>query len=297
MTATGRPTVEGKAAGGTILSTSMDNEQSIVGIVVVHFGQAETTLACLRSVLSDGSRAPRKVVVVDNSANLDPSALPPEVIHLPCPDNPGFGSGAHRGITALPPDAAVYVILNHDVELASGFLDAAVDALAAPRVGAAAGPIYLDRQGGPLWYAGGGINYLTGTVWQSRSPRRAQCPRRVGFLPGTAFAVKPQAWHQVGGFDRRIFLYNEDVDLSRKLRRRGWQLAFVPDLSVVHHLGDATGSNHLSPIYLEHLSRNRFRPFRSAPYLLYLATVHSGWVAVRCWEPRADGRLNRRRAA
>jgi GT2 family glycosyltransferase len=173
------------------------------------------------------------------------------------------------------------VVLNHDVEVADGYLDAALEALAEDGVGAAAGPLYLDRPGGALWYAGGSVCFLTGTVRQSTSGALAGRPRTVGFFPGAALAIRQQAWDDVGGFDPGYFLYNEDVDLCLRLRRRGYRLCFAPRMVAVHQLGAVTGSAGRSPFYLELVTETRLRPFRPFAYRIYLAALHSGYVLLR----------------
>ena len=258
---------------------------SLIGVVLVHYGEPQATLRCLASVLQDPSRARRRVVIVDNSANLDPEELPSGVALLSCPDNPGFGRGANRGAGALLADLANdldgLVVLNHDVILADGFLDASVAALRVGGTGAAGGPIFMDRIGGDLWSAGGGLNLLTGTVRQSRSRSRALRRRTVTFLPGAALALTVEAWKEVGGFSRRYFLYNEDLDLCLRLRRAGWRLLYDPDMACVHELGRATGSADRSPLYLEHLTATRLKPFSNPLYRFYLAVLHSAYVATR----------------
>jgi len=252
-----------------------------VGIVVVHFGDPTPTLQCLRALRSDDSVAERTVVVVDNSGTLPAASLAAEVV-LACPDNPGFGGGANRGAVALGegPFAAL-VVLNNDVEVAPGYLAATLRALRDPSVGAVAGPLYLDRVGGRLWYAGGGVNFLTGTVRQSAHARDAGRARAVGFIPGAAIAVAPAAWREVGGFDPAYRLYNEDLDLCLRLRRRGFVLRFDPAMAAVHRLGATTGSAQRSPLYLEHTSANRLRPFRPLVFRIYLAVIHTGYVGLR----------------
>jgi len=252
-----------------------------VGAVVVHFGDLAPTAACVRSLLRDPSPHARRVVVVDNSGNLPVGALPGAEI-VDGGGNNGFGAAVNRGVAALGPGPwAALVILNNDVEVGDGYLATAVAALRAPGVGAAAGPVYLDRPGGELWYAGGGVNFLTGTVWQAATPRAAARERAVGFISGAVFAVSQEAWRSVGGFDPAYFLYNEDLDLCLRLRRRGLRLLFTPGMVAVHRLGAVTGSAGRSPFYLEHMAATRLRPFRPLPYRLYLAMLHSGYVVLR----------------
>ncbi len=267
------------------------------GAVIVHFGDPAPTEACLAALERDRSRAARRVVVVDNSGALGFGAWRGAEV-VPLAGNPGFGAGANAGVAALGGDPIdAIVVLNNDIEVADGYLDAAVEAVGRPGVGLAAGPLYLDRPGGALWYAGGGVNWLTGTVRQATSASAAGEERTVGFVPGAAFAVGTEAWRRVGGFDPSYFLYNEDVDLCLRLRRSGWRLLFAPAMAAVHWLGAVTGSRSRSPFYLEHMAATRLRPFRPLPYRLYLAVLHSGYAGLRALWYRGAVRGEAGRAA
>jgi GT2 family glycosyltransferase len=249
---------------------------------VVHFGDAEPTLRCLKAVLDDPSAVERRVAVVDNLGNLGPASFPRGVEVLPRPDNPGFGCAVNFGLGALDPDhsCTLYVALNNDAIVLAGFLDAAAQVLEVG-VGAAGGPVQDSGKAAELWYAGGSVDFLTGTVRQQRS-RAAACRRRdVGYIPATAMALSPIAWREVGGFDPRYFLYNEDLDLCLRLRRAGWRLRFEPRMACEHRLGGSTGSSARSPLYLENLTRTRLLPFASRPYRFYLALIHTVYNALR----------------
>ena len=196
-----------------------------LGVVIVAFESPRVALRCVDSLRSDPSRVRRRIVVVDNSRHreraLDRRWLPPEVNVVYRTDNPGYGAGANLGVARLEGRQENgfqgYVILNHDVEVLPGFLDAAATALASG-AGCAAGPIYLDDRDGPLWYAGGGWRRLTGTVWHSRTATDAARNHEVGFIPGTIFAISADAWRDTGGFDARIFLYRGDLGILPQLR-------------------------------------------------------------------------------
>ena len=51
---------------------------------------------------------------------------------------------------------------------------------------------------------------------------------------GAALLLRRKAFDAAGGFEPRIFMYGEDVDLSWRLRAKGWRLVYRPKLAVVH---------------------------------------------------------------
>lgn len=55
------------------------------------------------------------------------------------------------------------------------------------------------------------------------------------WVSGAAVLFRRSAMTQVGGFDPRIFMYGEDVDLSWRLRCAGYRLRYVARAAVVHH--------------------------------------------------------------
>lgn len=54
------------------------------------------------------------------------------------------------------------------------------------------------------------------------------------WVSGAAVLFKRSAFEKVKGFDKRIFLYGEDVDLSFRLRNEGFKLLYYPKASIYH---------------------------------------------------------------
>lgn len=54
------------------------------------------------------------------------------------------------------------------------------------------------------------------------------------WFSGAAVLLRRAAFAAVGGFEPRLFLYGEDVDLSWRLRAAGWKLRYLPQAEVVH---------------------------------------------------------------
>jgi GT2 family glycosyltransferase len=66
---------------------------------------------------------------------------------------------------------------------------------------------------------------------QSRGGR----PRRVDWVSGAALLLRREALDAVGLFDEDFFIYFEEVDLCRRLRGAGWEIWYLPAVTVVHH--------------------------------------------------------------
>ncbi|MDQ2962913.1 MAG: glycosyltransferase family 2 protein [Pseudomonadota bacterium] len=56
----------------------------------------------------------------------------------------------------------------------------------------------------------------------------------VPWVSGAATLFRRSAFDAVAGFEPRIFMYGEDVDLSWRLRARGFRLRYLPRFAVVH---------------------------------------------------------------
>lgn len=58
---------------------------------------------------------------------------------------------------------------------------------------------------------------------------------------GAAFAMKRDIYEKLGGFDEKIFMYAEDVDLSWRLRSFGYKIQYVPKSVIMHYSYEEAG--------------------------------------------------------
>src|SRR5262249_3963144 len=57
----------------------------------------------------------------------------------------------------------------------------------------------------------------------------------VPWVTGCCLLVRRACLEDLGGLDEDYFLYYEDVDLCLRAKKRGWSVAYDPNLAVVHH--------------------------------------------------------------
>lgn len=58
---------------------------------------------------------------------------------------------------------------------------------------------------------------------------------------GAAFAMRREVYQKLGGFDERIFMYAEDVDLSWRLRSFGYKIQYAPKAVIMHYSYEEAG--------------------------------------------------------
>ena len=93
-------------------------------------------------------------------------------------------------------------------------------------------------------------------------------------VSGACMMVRTAALREIGLFDERFFLYFEEIDLCLRAWQRGWQVAYLPGIQVVHTGGFSTAPRFHS--YLRIYLRS----------CLYLYRKHRGaWAerGLRAW--------------
>ncbi|NUO59586.1 MAG: glycosyltransferase family 2 protein [Hamadaea sp.] len=182
------------------------------------------------------------VTVVDNADGTDIETQRVSAGHdyVAIGHNSGFGSACNVG--ARRSSSAYVLFLNPDCRVSPSTVDALVSLLdrrpdagaCAPRLGRR--QIYGGAAPG-FWSAVGYLalpDALLGSrcVWATAT--RARGPVAVGWASGACLLVRREAFDAVGGFREDLFMYNEDLDLSARLRRSGWCVLVDPRLSADH---------------------------------------------------------------
>lgn len=79
---------------------------------------------------------------------------------------------------------------------------------------------------------------------------------------GAAFAIKREVYQKLGGFDERIFMYAEDVDLSWRLRSFGYKIHYAPRAVIMHYSYEEAGvikpNQHVYSVINNLMLRYRF---------------------------------------
>lgn len=67
--------------------------------------------------------------------------------------------------------------------------------------------------------------------------------REVDLLVGACLLIPREVYEQVGGFDKRYFLFMEDFDLCREVAKLGKKIVYFPEVEVTHNHKRLSGGN------------------------------------------------------
>ncbi len=120
-------------------------------------------------------------------------------------------------------------------------------------------------------------------------------PCDVDWVPGAFWIARREVIRQLGGFNEDYFLYYEEVDLCRRLKRAGYGVRYWPEIRVMHHGGESAKS--LSTMRMSSFG-SQLLLWRMRSGLIYYHRHHGGltaWLVNRmeAWWHRARVLRNR----
>jgi N-acetylglucosaminyl-diphospho-decaprenol L-rhamnosyltransferase len=276
-------------------------DSQVVRVVCVVYNPGDELLTFARS-LGDATAREVDLLIVNNGQRSDIVDAVAAEFDATCLTHPqgnvGYGRAANLGAAHPGRDYDWLVVANPDIAFEVDCLDAIIaegeaDGSAAalgPRVLNEDGTIYPSARALPSLPIGVGHALLhriwPGNPW-SRDYRQAETAlgattaQGVGWLSGACLVLRPSAFAEVGGFDRRYFMFFEDVDLGDRLGQAGWRNVYVPAARVTHAGGTSWRSSPVRMIRAHHTSARRYLFGRySRWYLAPLrAAIASGlWV-------------------
>jgi N-acetylglucosaminyl-diphospho-decaprenol L-rhamnosyltransferase len=265
-----------------------------VSVIVVSHDSGAPLHDCIDRVLAQD--AALEVLLVDNASrdgSLDALPADPRLRLVRNAGNPGFGVACNQG--ARLATAPVLLFLNPDCLLPPGAVARLLDALQrSPGVGLL-GAQLREADGRPQPAARRALPSVAGLLRPARDGRLAAADaagiERVEATSGALMLVPRALFDALGGFDEGYVLHCEDLDLCRRVREAGHEVAILADLDVVHLKGQ---SSRRRPLWIEwqkhrgmlrYLRKFERRGIGAAAYpLLWLAVwLRYPLAAARAW--------------
>ncbi len=224
-----------------------------VSVIIVNFKSLEKTLKCLDSLKNaDWGGFLHETIVVDNaSGNGDAKAIAsafPEVRIIVSEKNLGMGGGNNLGVRSA--SGRYLLILNPDTLIKSDAIPKMVAYLDAHQDVGLVGPKLLNSDGTlqysclrfpkfhtPIlrrtFFGGLAGEHLNEFLMKDYDHKEV---REVDWVMGSCLMIKREIADKDGFlFDEKYFMYFEDTDLCRRIKKKhGMKVIYLPEAAVVH---------------------------------------------------------------
>lgn len=228
-----------------------------VSIILVNYNTSQLTRQCILSIQEHITEPEVEIIVVDNASS-DSSVEDirrefADVQVVEAGGNIGFGSANNMG--AKVAKGEYLFLLNTDTILQNNPLPYFLQAMQEDNQLGAVGAYLVDAEGKPS--LSGGKTYspkkyllqailaylrLLGTAHQHPNTPT------VDYVIGADMLVRKDVFERAGGFDERIFMYFEDVELCSRIRALGYHNRLIAGPRIVH-LEKQSGNNRFAKIH------------------------------------------------
>ena len=220
-----------------------------LSVVIVSYNVRELLTACIDSVVKAAEGIDSEVFVVDNKSVDD-------TIEVICRDYPwvhlinnkeNLGFSKANNIAIRQAEGEYVLLLNPDTVVAEGTLRGAIEFMdqypeaggAGVRMHNADGTLAPESRRAvptPMVAARKMLGftkryYMSYLSWDE--------PGQIEVISGAFMLLRRKAIDQVGMLDEDFFMYGEDIDLSYRLLKGGWQNWYLP-LDIIHYKGQST---------------------------------------------------------
>jgi len=238
-----------------------------VALILLNWNTPEHTTNCIFSLQKHCNADLFDIVVTDNGSTDGSLSLLqqrfPDLIYIDNKENLGFAEGNNRALQySIDKGYTFSLVMNTDtlvdsdlVTCLSKHLDEYLN------VGAVQPAIYWMHDRFKIWNGKGKFNTFLGVIKSdTATPANGAEVEITKWVTGCCMLIRNSALLKSGLFNKRFFLYYEDVELSYRLRDAGYELHYLPSCKMYHEAGvSATVQKKegmLSPIIHYYISRN-----------------------------------------
>ena len=236
-----------------------------LSIIIVNYNVKYFLEHCLLSVKNACKNITAEIIVVDNNSNDGSVELIkerfPEIIFIENKTNVGFSKANNQGVTISKGQYILY--LNPDTIVPEDCFEKCIAYMQQNESAGALGCKMIDGQGQFLpeskrgfpsikvaFFKISGISslfkkskifngYHLGHLSENET-------NDVDVLAGCFMFCRRDVILQVHSFDEDYFMYGEDIDLSYKIKKAGYQNVYFADTTIIHYKGESTKKGSLN---------------------------------------------------
>lgn len=220
-----------------------------LSVIILNYNVRYFLELCLQSVVAATQNISAEIIVVDNQSPDDSCQMVktkfPKIKLIENKENLGFSKGNNIGVKEAKGE--YLCILNPDTVVPKhAFVQLLQYAESINDLGII-GCQLIDGNGNFLPESKRNIptprvalKKILGNGQRYYSDLKTNETGKVEILVGAFMLLKTKVYKEVGGFDEDYFMYGEDIDLSYKILKKGYQNYYNGNISVIHFKGEST---------------------------------------------------------
>lgn len=226
------------------------NRHLKLSIVILNYNVRHFLELCLKSVSAAIETIDAEIIVVDNHSDDDScqmvKQLFPEVKLIENKGNYGFSKGNNIGVAQALGE--YLCILNPDTVVAEDSFEKLLDfAKNKPKLGVVGCKLingtglFLPESKRNIPYVKVALNKMIG--WSKQYYANHLSSKDIGkvdVLVGAFMFLKREVYNEIGGFDEDYFMYGEDIDLSYRILKKGYDNYYYGNITAIHFKGEST---------------------------------------------------------
>jgi hypothetical protein len=239
---------------------SQQQEEMVLSFILLNYNNTDYTIPCIESI-REVVKVPYEIIVVDNGStdnSIEKLSRCEGIRLVRNTTNRGFTGGNNDGVRVAR--GRYLVILNNDTILEDkrinelpSILDSlgrydvvggrliGVDGRIQPSGGYEPYSLFLFLQFTVLCYKKIHLPWLKEFYFSEWGDEEV---KRVDWASGCFFAMRRDAFFELGGFDENIFIYLDEVDLHKRARNKGGKVYLYPQLVIRHYGQISWGNKH-----------------------------------------------------
>lgn len=222
-----------------------------LSIIILSYNTKEITDECLKRLQVAVDRVQKKgikveVIVLDNASSDGSVEMirknHPWVTLIESKENTGYSKGNNLAFKKSKHLAVLF--LNSDVYVKDYTLGKALEYFKGHECDALG--VKLLYEDGKLQPSAGNLPDPLNTVFwilgigqllnpfHPKNSAYFSKDNKVGWITGAFLLIKREVFEKIGGFDEKIFMYMDEVDLCKRINVAGFKVCFTPDIMVTH---------------------------------------------------------------
>lgn len=249
-----------------------------ISLIIVHYKVKDKLFECLRSIYGLNTKISFEIIVVDNDEekkiDKELNKKFPKVKCIKSDGNIGFGAGNNLG--AKHAKGRYLFFLNPDTRVLDKSIKVLYEFLENHKNAGIVSPLILGNDNQPLDRQGyKELNLINGfftfsflrkkfrwlsvSSFYSLDDWEKKPVKKVDTVYGAALMMPTALFKKIGGFDESFFLFFEENDLSKRVRKLGYDLYINSNARIVHEVGQSTKQIKGTEKYFDH---SRFLYFK-----------------------------------